>query len=229
MWLLAVTSLLAAEAPPPPEDDADVVIDVVAPGEEARKQLEERLEAVGYLRGRVRDDRTVYHHSIPSKPSLHLFHDGRYDLRRGPIRLVLMGQPTLRGSAPGRASLRAFGNGVDFDGIFLSRKRARQGQRAMLTAIQPEIAAWTDELSEAARQRYLAVELPQRMLTKLTSADDAQQGYAELVAWGCTRTDTPEGADARAVAADLLAAAFPLPHGTDPVDWAELCGFEAPE
>lgn len=252
MILLLLSLTHAAEAPVPPleRDEPDVIIDVVEPVWATRDALSRRLRDLGYLTQRVRDDRTVFHHDTPWHPSVHLLNDGRFEIRRGPVRVWHVGL-----TEEGRTTLGKHGTyrldfgiplprsdfsdptprvevrpliGIVPDALLASKKRVRSARRNVLEAARPEFEAWSASVAAFASTWRLEVELPQRLHHDLSAAPSTERGYADLVRWGCTRTDTPEGDAARAVAADVLSGAFPVTHGGYDVDWDELCGTDDP-
>jgi hypothetical protein len=240
--LVALAVALAAETEPPPSDDAALVdvtvIDVTVDVARARALLERKLRELGFPRGVEKRNKTVFHHRTPWRPSVHLMHDGRAEIRRGVARFNMFGIGFDR-AVPGKlnvctgALLEGEQDAViipaaclEPDAWFAGKRVVHNAQGEVIAKLTPYLHAWQDAVAADAFRQRVDVEIPSRLRRMLDEAPTREAGYAEVVAWGCTRTDTREGEEARGVAADVLGAAFPTLHLNGDVDWRELCGAE---
>lgn len=235
---------VAAEAPAPTPDDAPLdgvtVIDVTFNAAQARALLERKLHELGFLRGVEKRNKTVFHHRTPWRPSVHLLRDGRAELRRGVVRFNTFGIGFDR-AEPGKLNVctgPVFTTDdqalilpaacLEPDAWFAGPRLVHHAQGEVIAKLTPYLHAWQDALATDAFRQRVDVEIPTRLRRMLGEAPTPEAGYADVVAWGCTRTDTREGDEARGVAADVLGAAFPSLHPDGDVAWDELCGWASP-
>jgi hypothetical protein len=203
MLLLLLLSLASAQEE---DDDASLIIEVTSTLEQARAELHDAVRRVGYRTPRRRRDKTVYHHRVLWRPSIHVYDDGRLRLSRAPIRIgppggtkqskqVCVGIPAQIASKTELLPAAC----LYLDGALTGRRRVNNAKVQAADALAEPFLRWRHALADDAFQRRLA-ELPGELASMW---DDG--GEAAVADYACSRTDTAEGHAARSVAVDYAA------------------------
>ncbi len=222
--------------------DGPLEIDVFAEEHELRYQLHRRLQDLGYGRLRTRRDRDVYHHSGLWKPSLHLFHDGRFEIHRAPVRIGPPGQGPwgtggnriclkLPATPPAGMSTRddleqlTQPKAIEpvclhLDGALAGRRHVASATRALMHDVGPLLVGLRQARGARLFREHLSTGLPGRLRRMWEEAASPAEGRAALLEHWCTRTDTPEGAAVRGEVERYLARV--VNQGPDPVTADEL-------
>lgn len=219
-WLLLLAFAIADEPPPPP------VIDIYANEEQAWADLHRALRAMGFRQPVRRGDRVIYHNQVSWKPSVHLFHDGRVEVHRAPARIgppgegpwgsggnsVCLGIPSGSQNAdesvaPGPVPVKPSvvpAACLHLDGLLVSNRRVH-GQEAKVFESVGELAfAWSSAVATRSWSTRMREEVPARVRALWEEAPSPAEGKEALVELWCTRLDTPEGQDVRAIVEDFL-------------------------
>lgn len=228
------------------DDDApDEVIEVQGTSDELFGALADKLRRMGFLQPVRRGKQVVFAPRTPWKPALHVYGDGRVDVTRGPIQLRLFGQgrsdPGKRSFCvgPSLTSPRELESGLppalppvmvpaacaSLDGLTVNTRILRTEQARLVQAVAPELSAWSRAIARESYRQRVDVGMPAELEAMLDDAPTEQEGYDAVLAWGCSRTDTNAGDEARGVAATVLGARFPDLHPDGDVDWPGLCGW----
>ncbi len=198
---------------------APEVVRVVAWLSAARSEVHGRLRALGY-RERHRRDRDVYVHPKMWRPSVHLWPHGRDELRRGPARVsvfnsgpqgaqssivpLCVGFPVRRVDGLDDVSVEVVpASCLHLDGAFVSRRLLRGAKGDVMERVGGALQRWSGAVAAATWRERLA-QLPALLAARAATAPSEEIAALELLAWGCGRTATPEGRDARGVAAAAL-------------------------
>jgi hypothetical protein len=228
------------------DDDApDEIIEVQGTSDELFGALSDKLRRLGFLRPVRRGKHVVFAPRTPWKPALHVYGDGRVDVTRGPIQLRLFGQgrsapgkqsfcvgpslsspgPDTSGLGPALPPVMLPAACASLDGLTVNTRILRSEQARLVQAVAPELSAWSKAIARESYRQRVDVDMPTELEAMLDDAPTEQEGYDAVLAWGCSRTDTDAGDEARGVAATVLGARFPDLHPDGDVDWPGLCGW----
>lgn len=239
--LWAHVALAQEESDDTPDDDVpDEIIEVRGTADELFQALSDKLGDLGYLTPLRRSHHMMFANRTPWKPAVRVYDDGQVDLTRGPVKIRPfgfgrgdLGQNTLclgpnlpvDRKQPNRVAVPLPAGCLSLDAATVSKHRLRNEQGRVMQAIAPEISAWSDAVAREAFRQRVEVDMPAELEAMLDDAPSTQDGYDALLGWGCSRTNTDAGDQARGVAATVLGARFPELHPDGDVDWPGLCGW----
>lgn len=208
--------------------------EVIVWGEELvkrrRAEVIDDAEEAGYTRKVHKDDRLVLQHEMPWKGQLELFHDGRVELRRQPLRF----EPPFAKKTPLTwMSCIIVPLCVRVGGQTVSATRFRGYERRALAAVEPETMAWNEAISDLAIDRKVnnlpdaleALWTTGRDLTSDAILDDMGDRRASLFAFWDSRTENEWGNRVRRAVEAFIRAE--VQSSTDPFSPAELDAFNA--
>lgn len=215
MGLLLLALALGQESPPPDEAAAEPE----APGEtvviwgdpvvaRARDALNLALRAEGYTRTERLDDRTVFKSTSPWKPRVILHDDGWIYLRRQAPRVHSPGKSFSDQGSPAAYLWCVIlpTACVSLGGWTVSEKKLNAVEGQVLDATRDEVRALNDAIARQALARRVNDDIPTDLDRIWKLSDPPEIRRRLLFEYWDSRTDTPEGAQARAAIEAFLRA-----------------------
>jgi len=211
---------VAEDSDAPEDDEAGVVEgkELVVYGElevaKRRRALDQRLRAYGYKSGVKKDDRTIYRPEVAWKPTVVVHDEGFVIMRRSRVRF----EPWIKGrtKAVWLSCIPPFGlMCIKLGGRLVSPARLHSQKERTLDVMDAPLDSWQEAIVANATEDRLHRQIPDELDALWTdgvllggargdplSAPEARR-QAILAFWS-GRSCTPEGAEARSVAALFL-------------------------
>ena len=235
-WLGMGARTFAAEVPPEP-----VVEEVVVYADHrvviAKDRIIQSLRAHGFTQRIERDDVTILRHGSPWRGEVHLHDDGRFDLRRQPVRVEGREMPwASRNSAGAWAGCLLWPYlCVRPAGQLYSRRRHQGGQDQTMGVLDDNVEEWQEALADRAHGEQLEA-LPERLQSLwdegiALGSDGHLSTYPErrdaLYDYWASRTETRWGEDVRALVVGFVRSVVqdsPHPFPAEESAWLEVKG-----
>lgn len=197
---------LAAASAEEPRTAEEIVVHAQRELEEARRQVEEKLEEAGYDRVIERDGKTIYRHADVFKGQVVVDDDGWVRFERQPIRLDPPDLGKRENTVGDWMGCLLWPTAcIKTGGQVISKSKLNHYERRVFDHVQGDIEAWNARIADVATTRKVA-ELPARLEALWEHgeplqgdghvATHAERRRAILEYWG-SRTDTPWGEEVR--------------------------------
>ena len=200
-----------------------------------RRAVDQRLRAYGYKVGVKKEDRTIYRPEVAWKPTVVVHDEGFVIIRRSRVRF----EPWVKGrsKAVWLSCIPPLGlMCIKLGGLLVSPARLHAQKGRTLDAMDTPLDAWQEAIMANATEDRLHRQIPDELDALWTDgtrlggvreaplADPADRRQAILAFWA-GRSCTPEGAEARTVAALFLE--YEVQTSPFPVTPAELAAAQA--
>ncbi len=228
-FLLASGVAFAADDPPPPGEPKEVL--VIQEGSEVlrrRAELFQKLDQVGYRKGVRRGEWQVFNSETPWEPRVLVHDDGWVELKRAPPRVHPPGRSFSDEGSPAEYlwCVLAPPFCVSVGGWVVGERKLQGARAEVLDGLRIEVDALNDAVARRELARRVNTEIPKDLERVWAHADVAPSERRRLlfVYWD-TRTDTPEGEQAReAIRAFLIGV---VQQSAEPFTAEELRGLNA--
>jgi hypothetical protein len=214
MWWISiiVAGVALAQEPDATEAPADDEIDVLAGSPEVQRRRAEvyaALRAEGYRKGRRKGEYQVFNSDVPWGPRVLVHDDGWVITRRAPPRVHPPGRSFADEGSPAEYlwCLLAPPLCVSIGGWTISERKLAPAKAEVLDATHDEVRALNDAVARRALSTRVGSDIPADLEAIWSRADlPPEQRRLLLFTYWDTRTDTPEGAAARAAVRSFLIA-----------------------
>lgn len=218
-----------AEPPPePPPSGEEVIIYEETEVARRRGEVYQALRAEGYRKGRDLGDRTVFLPRSAWKPQVVVYDDGWVALRRSPPRIHAPGRSFADQGRPTEYLLCIImpTSCISIGGWLVSKRKLDPIKEEVLDATREEVRALNDAVARRELVHRLNEDIPGDLEAiwareELSPADR----HLLLYTYWDTRTETPEGMEARAAIRGFLVGV--VQGSATPITAAELARLNA--